>query len=84
MVVLQQQRGSQMIVTIQAPNASAAKRGAFQTMLMGLDCTMLADNCLNVTVADLWKAKHLAGMIDGDIIAVVDKMVIDPREYENV
>ena len=73
-----------MIVTIQAPSATAQKRAAFQTIQMGLECTMLADNCLDITVRDLWKAKHLAGMIDGEIIAVIDKVSIDPREYEHV
>ena len=73
-----------MIVTIQAPSPAAQKRGAFQTMIMGLECTMLADNCLDVTVRDLWKAKHLAGMIDGEILAVIGKVKFDAKEMRNV
>lgn len=69
-----------MIVTIKAPSDAAAKRAAFQAMQMGLDTSILADGCLNVTVRDLWKAKHLAGFIDGEILAVVDKMAYDPSE----
>jgi hypothetical protein len=69
-----------MIVTMKAPSPSAAKRGAFQAFQMGLECEVLADSYLDLTVQDLWKAKHLAGMIDADIVAVVDKSIIDPRE----
>ena len=69
-----------MIVTIKAPSAAAAKRGAFQaSMQMGLD-TDLLDDCFNIVVHDLWKANHLAGMIDGEVIAVVDKMAYDTQE----
>ena len=68
-----------MVVTISAPSLAALRRGEFQAMLMGLTCeTFEGNKCMDIVLPDdkLWKAKHLAGMIDGDILAINQKVGI--------
>ena len=69
-----------MVVTILAPSASALNRAAFQATLMGLEFTPMPGNIFDLTVANLDKANYLTNFIDGEILAVADKVLIDPQE----
>ena len=65
-----------MVVTIQAPSSAAQKRAFSQCMIMGLEATVLEDNCIDLVVQQLWKAKHVSNLVDGEIVAVHDRVKI--------
>lgn len=69
-----------MVVTILAPSASAVNRAAFQATLMGLELTPMSDNTFDLTVANLDKAEYISNFIDGKVLAIADKVLIDAQE----
>jgi len=66
-----------MIVTIKAPTARSMAVGAFESIKMGLDYQMMPDNYLDIVVADMRKAEHVSASMRGEIVAVVDKLIVE-------
>jgi hypothetical protein len=66
-----------MIVTIKAPTARSMAVGAFESIKMGLDYQMMPDNYLDIVVADMKKAEHVSASMRGEIVAVVDKLIVE-------
>ena len=66
-----------MIVTIKAPSARSMAVGAFESIKMGLDYQMMPDNYLDIVVADMRKAEHVSASMRGEIVAVVDKLIME-------
>jgi len=66
-----------MIVTIKAPTARSMAVGAFESIKMGLDYQMMPDNYLDIVVADMRKAEHVSASMRGEIVAVVDKLIME-------
>lgn len=66
-----------MIVTIKAPTARLAAVGAFESIKMGLDYDLMPDNYLDIVVADIRKAEHVSASMHGEIVAIVDKLIVE-------
>jgi len=66
-----------VIVTIKAPNARSMAVGAFESIKMGLDYQMMPDNYLDIVVADMKKAEHVSASMRGEIVAVIDKLIME-------
>ena len=66
-----------MIVTIKAPTARSMSVGAFESIKMGLDYQMMPDNYLDIVVADMKKAEHVSASMRGEIVAVIDKLIME-------
>lgn len=66
-----------MIVTIKAPTARSMAVGAFESIKMGLDYQMMPDNYLDIVVADMKKAEHVSASMRGEIVAVIDKLIME-------
>lgn len=66
-----------MIVTIKAPTARSMAVGAFESIKMGLDYQMMPDNYLDIVVADMSKAEHVSASMNGEIVAVIDKLIME-------
>ena len=66
-----------MIVTIKAPTARSMAVGACESIKMGLDYQMMPDNYLDIVVADMKKAEHVSASMRGEIVAVIDKLIME-------
>lgn len=66
-----------MIVTIKAPTARHVAVGAFESIKLGLDYQVMPDNYLDIVVADMHKAEHVSASMDGDIVAIIDKLIME-------
>ena len=60
-----------MLVTIQAPSPGLAARGKFEAMKFGVLCEPMADNTLELSVADIQKARIICDRIDGRITSIL-------------
>jgi hypothetical protein len=66
-----------MIVTIKAPTARSMAVGAFESIKLGLNYQMMPDNYLDIVVADMRKAEHVSASMNGEIVAVIDKLIME-------
>jgi hypothetical protein len=66
-----------VIVTIKAPTAGSLAVGAFESIKMGLDYQMMPDLYLDIVVADMRKAEHVSASMNGEIVAVIDKLIME-------
>lgn len=68
-----------MIVTVKAPSRQSAARVQFECIKYGLECEYQEGNVLQITSASIDKPKRLSDMIGGDIVAVVNRTIFDPK-----
>jgi hypothetical protein len=68
-----------MIVTLQAPSSGSAAQAQFEAIKYGLDCEVMPDNVLDLTVADVGKAVRVAAASGSKIISVHDR--VEVSEY---
>jgi hypothetical protein len=66
-----------MIVTIKAPSRGLATIGAFEAIKLGLDYDLMEDNYIDVVVSDIRKAEHVSRSMNGEIVAVIDKLIME-------